>query len=80
MKHSKMQAAGKQKRRALIESVWADEIDRLRMGFKGQGYAIDDLHDALAALWSIRRWQNRTARVLGNSARDSEGWPMRIVA
>ena len=80
MCHSKKKTAGKAERRALLEAQWPDCIEGMRASLRGQDYALDDLHDAMAALWSARRWVSGKARVLGDqAARDRKGLPMRIV-
>ena len=81
MAHRKKSAEGKAERRALIESVWPGELDRVRPLLKGGKYALDDLHDAFAALWTVRRWVAGSATTLGRvSEKDGNGLPMRIVA
>jgi len=80
MRHSKKKAAGKAERQALLEARWPGSIEHLRATLRGQHYALDDLHDAMAALWSARRWVSGEARVLGDPAvRDRQGLPMRMV-
>jgi predicted RNase H-like nuclease len=80
MRHGKKSTAGKGERRTLIESLWPGAIDRVRPGLRGQDCALDDLHDAFAALWSARRWASGEARIFGAvGERDSVGLPMRIV-
>ena len=77
---SKKKREGRVVRRALLEARWSGSVDRLRDTLCGQNYALDDLHDAMAALWSARRWVAGKARVLGDpAARDRKGLPMRIV-
>jgi predicted RNase H-like nuclease len=79
MKHSKKKAAGKAERRALLESIWPQSIESLRENLRGKDYALDDLYDAMAALWSARRWVSGKARVLGDTVlHDRMGLPMRI--
>jgi predicted RNase H-like nuclease len=80
LRFSKHKADGKAERRELIESAWPGMIDSLRPNLRGQGCALDDLYDAFAALWSMRRHAKRQSLVLGDGAKDSRGLPMRIVA
>lgn len=63
--HSKKSAAGRAERRALIDQIWPETVDRLRLELRGQDYLLDDLHDAFAALWSTRRWILGTGQFLG---------------
>lgn len=63
--HSKKTAAGRAERRALIEQVWPQVVDRLRIALRGQDYVLDDLHDAFAALWSTTRWLRSEGEFLG---------------
>jgi predicted RNase H-like nuclease len=80
MRDRKKSADGKAERRALLEAQWPDCIEAMRASLRGQDYALDDLHDAMAALWSARRWGSCKARVLSDPvARDRAGLPMRIV-
>lgn len=81
MEYSKKEQAGKAERRALIESEWRGELDRLRGTLRGKGFRADDLQDAFAALWSARRWVEGEAHILGDQeAKDAKGLPMRMVA
>jgi predicted RNase H-like nuclease len=80
MRDRKKSRAGKAERRALLLSQWPESIEGMRASLRGQDYALDDLHDAMAALWSARRWVAGIARVLGDPvAWDRTGLPMRIV-
>jgi predicted RNase H-like nuclease len=82
MRHSKKRAEGRAERRALIDAVWPGAVERLRARLNGSGrrYGIDDLYDALAALWSARRVRAGTARTLPDDPpTDRFGLPMRIV-
>lgn len=81
MAYRKGRSAGKVERRNLIERDWRGEIDSLRAPLRGEKYGADDLHDALAVLWSVHRWMQGSAVILGDGeARDSKGLPMRIIA
>jgi predicted RNase H-like nuclease len=78
--HGKKTAAGKLERRALIEQLWPDTMDRLRVALRGHDYLLDDLHDAFAALWSTRRWLHGEAEVLGGGSKmDRSGRPSGIL-
>jgi predicted RNase H-like nuclease len=76
---AKRSANGKMERRQLIEKRWPGVIESLRKSLSGGQYGIDDLHDALAALWSIERVAANKHVELGSGAIDSFGLPMRIV-
>lgn len=81
MRHAKRKPAGKAERRRLIEREWRGRLDGIPATLRGENYATDDLHDAFAVLWSIRRWAQGSALVLGGpEAKDDLGLPMRIVA
>jgi predicted RNase H-like nuclease len=81
MRHRKKSSAGKDERRSLLESSWEGAIDQLRPQLRGEDYALDDLHDAVAALWSARRWALGRARIFGDpTARDRRRLPMRMAA
>jgi len=80
MKHSKHKQEGKVERAKLIEKKWPNAIESLRADLRGENYVLDDLHDALSALWSIGRWINDEHEELGGGAIDSRGLRMRIVA
>jgi predicted RNase H-like nuclease len=56
MQHNKLRAAGRDERRALLskEFPW-EEIEPVRAAFTVGMVGHDDLHDALACLWSARR-------------------------
>jgi predicted RNase H-like nuclease len=79
MRHGKKKTAGKAERRALLEARRPSSIEHMRASLRGQDYALDDLIDAMAALWSARRWVSGKARVLGDPAvRDRKGLSMRM--
>jgi predicted RNase H-like nuclease len=79
-KNGKKTPAGRSERRDLIEQRWPGIVDRLRRELKGNAYNLDDLHDALAALWTAGRWTDGDAFELGSpQARDENQLPMRIV-
>jgi len=80
MVHNKKNAEGKAERRRLIDKVWPGQMNRLRGTLKGEDYALDDLHDAIAALWSVRRWVADEGDEVGDiKARDGKGLGMRMV-
>jgi len=80
MEYNKKKPDGSAERRTLIERLWPDQINPLREGLRGKDYAPDDLHDAFAALWSVRRWAEGMAEELGDwKARDGKGLRMIIV-
>jgi predicted RNase H-like nuclease len=79
MAHNKKKPAGKAERRGLIERVWPGQLARSRDSLRGEKYALDDLHDAFAVLWSVRRWAAGEAETLGDGVRDARGLQMRMV-
>jgi predicted RNase H-like nuclease len=81
---SKKSREGKVARARLIDASWPGERERLvhelRAAHRGE-FAEDDLCDAFAALWSMRRHRSRTAITLPSRVnRDSVGLPQQIVA
>ena len=81
MKHSKKSLPGRAERCALIERVWPGMVDRARESLRGKGCARDDLVDAFAALWTLRRWVVGKALILGDPTCEDRHWlVMRIVA
>jgi len=83
MTHPKKTAAGRGERQRLIEAAWPGVVDELvrELHATGARYGVDDLHDALAALWTARRVRARTAKTLPDVPPiDRFGLPMRIVA
>lgn len=80
MKHSKHTLAGRAEREALINHVWPNQIAGLRSALQGHDYQIDDLYDAFATLWSVRRMTDGVAEELGDPrARDRKKLVMKIV-
>jgi predicted RNase H-like nuclease len=72
--------AGRAQRGALIDSLWPGQLERCRGCLRGAHYAVDDLHDAFAALWTSRRIAAGLARQIPlELQRDPKGLPMRIV-
>ena len=79
--HAKRSPEGKSERRALIEAVWPGMISSCQTYLGSAEYQLDDLHDALAALWSARRIVAGTFRRFPSvDEHDRHGLPMRIVA
>jgi predicted RNase H-like nuclease len=79
MRHSKKKSAGKLERRRLIMAAWPDAITSCRAMLAGERYALDDLYDAFAALWTARRISATKSRAIPSiSACDANGLPMRI--
>jgi predicted RNase H-like nuclease len=81
---SKKSREGTVARARLIDASWPGERERLlhelRAAHRGE-FAEDDLCDAFAALWSMRRHRSRTAITLPSRVnRDSVGLPQQIVA
>ena len=81
---SKKRAAGKLQRSALIDTIWPEERRRietlLRTEFRGN-WAMDDLYDAFAALWTAKRIVRGDATAYPDTeATDAVGLPMRILA
>ena len=80
MRHSKKKSAGQLTRGTLISAEWPDAITSCRTMLTGERYALDDLHDAFAALWTARRILIKKSRVIpSDPASDASGLPMRIV-
>jgi predicted RNase H-like nuclease len=78
--HGKKTAAGKAERMALIERRWPRAVDRARTALRGQDYALDDLHDAFAVLWSVGRWVRGEGKFLGShQSVDRGGRPVGIL-
>jgi predicted RNase H-like nuclease len=79
--YAKRRAEGQAERRSLIEAEWPGVIFKCHASLGSADYQLDDLHDALAALWSARRIVADTAtRIPSVDERDRHGLPMRIVA
>lgn len=79
MRHSKKRSAGKLERRKLIMAEWPDAITSCRVMLEGEKYAVDDLYDAFAALWTARRILTKKSRDIPPiPARDAHGLPIRI--
>lgn len=81
MRFNKANMHGRRERERLIDREWPGERARLARELRGNRYAVDDLNDACAALWSAHRIAAGHARVFpGQIERDSNGLQMRIEA
>lgn len=91
--HGKKTEAGRRARRALIEDLWPGAIDAaitklgprssLQEGKTRRIWALDDLHDAFAALWTAERIATGNAVSYPPAPalhKDALGLPMRIRA
>ena len=79
MRHSKKKSAGRLDRQQLIRAEWPDAITTCRATLAGGRYALDDLYDAFAALWTARRILVKKSRTIPSiPAIDADGLPMRI--
>jgi predicted RNase H-like nuclease len=79
MRHSKKKSAGKLDRRKLIMAEWPDAITSCRAMLAGERYALDDLYDAFAALWTARRISAKKSRAMPSiPAREANDLPMTI--
>jgi predicted RNase H-like nuclease len=80
MQHSKKKSAGMLDRRKLIMAKWPDAIANCRAMLAGERYAVDDLYDAFAALWTAHRISAKKSRAIPSiPVCDANGLPMRIV-
>ena len=82
MVHAKKTAAGRAERRRLVDTVWPRAVPRLeiQLGATGRRYGVDDLYDALAALWTARRIRAGSARTFPDEMQvDERGVRMAIV-
>lgn len=81
LRYPKKPALGRAERAALIDAVWPGERARLAASLPRGRFAVDDLHDAFAALWTAQRI--RTGQALELPAvpeLDDHGLRMEIVA
>jgi predicted RNase H-like nuclease len=75
---------GRAQRARLIDDQWPGQRDRLLTTLRSDRagrFAVDDLHDAFAALCSMRRY--RMGRAIGlprTTQKDARGLPMQIIA
>jgi predicted RNase H-like nuclease len=79
MVHAKKTAEGKAERRALIDARYPGAVEDVRRRFPVGVVADDDIHDALAALWSAERIATGAALVTGGVETDAFGIPMRML-
>lgn len=79
MAHRKATAEGQAERERLIDAEWPGQRAAIRDRLHGR-YAIDDLNDAFAALWTARRIAKGTARAFGDRAADKFGLRMEMWA
>lgn len=82
MAHAKRRAAGRAERRRLIEAEWPGLLGRLEdeLDATSGRYAVDDLYDAIAALWTARRVRHGAACTFPvEPPRDACGLRMAIV-
>jgi predicted RNase H-like nuclease len=78
--HGKKSRAGREERAILIDAVWPGVRARLAARRPRGRWALDDLHDAFAALWTARRIRDGLARTLPSVAEhDARGLAMEIV-
>ena len=81
---NKKRAPGRAARAALIDDVWPMQRERLLNELKEQGrgrFEADDLYDAFAALWTMRRYRvGRSLTLPAAPERDSANLPMQIIA
>ncbi len=81
MLHRKSRSAGHAEREALIDSCWPGERVRLLREVAAYRCKADDLNDAFAALWSVRRARDGQAVTLPASpAADALGLHMEMIA
>lgn len=79
LRYQKRCVEGRAEREHLIKDEFPT-IRRLYSGLRGQSFAVDDLNDAIAALWTARRIAANQARVLPNAPPvDAFGLRMEIV-
>ena len=82
MTYPKRKSAGRAERRRLIEAVWPGVLERLQRDLEATGArcGVDDLHDALAAVWTAMRVREGDAREFPERpTRDACGLRMAIV-
>ncbi|MFA9462474.1 DUF429 domain-containing protein [Thiohalorhabdus methylotrophus] len=81
MTHNKRSVAGGRERAALVEGYLGGRLDRARADLPPDGFAGDDLLDAVAVLWTARRIAaGRAVRLPEDPERDAGGLPMEILA
>ncbi|HEX2493279.1 MAG TPA: DUF429 domain-containing protein, partial [Steroidobacter sp.] len=81
MIHAKRSSSGRREREELIGTLWPGLDLNLDAGLPRGEFARDDFLDAVAALWSIRRYVHGLAACLPKrTVYDGYGLPMQIVA
>jgi predicted RNase H-like nuclease len=80
---NKKGAPGKAARAALIDDIWSMQrerlLDELKRTDRGR-FEVDDLYDAFAALWTMRRYKEGRSRTLpATPERDADNLPMQII-
>jgi predicted RNase H-like nuclease len=81
MAHNKSKSSGRAERERLIDGVWPGERERLWAAVRGKGCGRDDLNDAFAALWTVRRIAaGQAIRMPEAVERDERGLRMEILA
>lgn len=81
MKHNKARSAGRVEREGFIDAQWPGQRERLWASVRGHGCGRDDLNDAFAALWTVRRIATGQAvRMPEAREQDERGVRMEIVA
>ncbi len=80
MRFRKKTVDGRTERARLVDNFWSAERIKVMSQLPRGKFAVDDLHDAFAALWTARRLQRRQAVVLPEAPEiDSRGLRMEIV-
>ena len=80
MRNKKSSPSGIEERARLIDNEWPGERERLLRELGLSKCRIDDVNDALAALWSAKRIAAGTAEVYGSNEIDQYGLRMEICA
>lgn len=84
MSSKKKSVQGKAARAALIDDIWPMQRERLLDELKQQGHGrfeVDDLYDAFAALWTMRRYRvGRSLTLPAAPEHDAANLPMQIIA
>lgn len=81
MADGKKTLIGQETRRALVEGVYGDALRTMIQIPFGKGFAMDDLLDAFAALWTCERvMEGRERSFHANPRKDSVGLSMEMLA
>ena len=81
MDYNKVRSAGRSERETLIDAEWSGQRERLWAAVRDQGCGRDDLNDAFAALWTVRRIAaGQAVRMPVVLEQDERGVRMEIVA